>query len=132
MSKFAERYNKGGNYTKSAPKGAKYYKLTQLQEKRVYPVDAIYINTKGRYGDEGVILSMGVLVNLPQHLTATVKEMRSDSELTDAINKGEFGFKVYKYEGANGSGYSVNWVDIDPNTKDQTSQTDVNKDDLPF
>ena len=132
MSKFAERYNKGGNYTKSAPKGAEYYKLSKLQRDVVYPVDALYINTKGRYGDEGVVLTMGVLVNLPQHLTETVKEMRSDNELTDAINKGEFGFKVYQYDGTNGSGYSVNWVDIDPNTKEQTSQTDVNQDDLPF
>ena len=132
MSKFTERYNKGGNYTKSAPKGAEYYKLSQLQRDVVYPVDALYINTKGRYGDEGVVLSKGVLVNLPQHLTETVKEMRSDNELTDAINKGEFGLKVYQYEGANGSGYSVNWVDIDPETKEATTQTDVNKDDLSF
>lgn len=132
MSKFTEHYNKGGNYTKSAPKGAEYYKLSQLQRDVVYPVDALYINTKGRYGDEGVVLSMGVLVNLPQHLTETVKEMRSDNELTDAINKGSFGFKVYQYDGTNGSGYSVNWVDIDPNTKEQTTQTDVNQDDLPF
>lgn len=132
MSKFTERYNKGVNYTKSAPKGAEYYKLSQLKRDVVYPVDALYINTKGRYGDEGVILSMGVLVNLPQHLTETIKEMRSDNELTDAINKGSFGFKVYQYDANNGSGYSVNWVDIDPNTKEQTTQTDVNKDDLPF
>ena len=128
MSKFTDRYNKGGHYEKSAPKDATYYKLAQLQEKKVYPVDALYINTKSKFGDAGVILSGESLINLPQHLTPTIKEMRADQELTEAINKGYFGFTVYRYEGSNGTGFSVNWCDILPDDE----KIVVSNDDLPF
>ena len=132
MSKFTDRYNKGGHYEKSAPKDATYYKLAQLQEKKVYPVDALYINTKSKFGDAGVILSGDKLVNLPQHLTPTIKEMRADQELTDAINKGYFGFKVYQYKGSNGTGFSVNWGDIVPDNEKTGDQIDITDNDLPF
>lgn len=132
MSKFTDRYNKGGHYEKSTPKNAKYYKLAQLQEKKVYPVDALYINTKGKFGDSGVILSGDSLINLPQHLTPTIKEMRADQELTDDINKGYFGFTVYRYEGSNGTGFSVNWCDIVPDNEKTGEQINVSDDDLPF
>ena len=132
MSKFTERYNKGGNYEKSTPKGATYYKLSELQEKKVYPVNALYINTKSKFGDSGVILSGKRLINLPQHLTPTIKEMRADQELTDDINKGYFGFTVYRYEGSNGAGFSVNWCDIVPDNEKTGDQLDISDDDLPF
>lgn len=131
MSKFTERYNKGGNYEKSAPKNAEYCKLEDLEEKVIYPIDALYINTKGKFGDSGVILSGNKLINLPQHLTETIKQMRSDEELTTDINKGLFGFTVYKYTGRNGDGYSANWCDIVPQQKaDDTLE--ITDDMLPF
>lgn len=128
MSKFTERYNKGVSYAKSIPDNAMYVKLADLKEQTVYPVEALFINTKSKFGESGVILSGDKLVNLPQHLTPTIKEMRSDEELTDDINAGLFGFTVYSYSGRNGKGYSVNWCDIKPKQGDPIEIKDT---DLP-
>ena len=132
MSKFTDRYNKGGHYEKSIPENAKYFKLKELDLKKVYPVDALYINTKSKFGDAGVILSGDKLVNLPQHLTPTIRDMKSDEELTDDINAGYFGFTVYQYKGSNGTGFSVNWCDIMPENEKEGEQRDISDKDLPF
>ncbi len=72
----------------------------------------MYINTKSRYGDAPVVVTDECVVNLPSFLLDTVKEMIADDELTTAINSGMFGFKIYEYEGNNGYGLSVNWLDF--------------------
>lgn len=117
MSSFANRYNKSGNYDFKASKNAEYYKLKQLfydgGTSKIYPVKALYINTKSRFGDSPVVaIATDMLVNLPMHLTDTVREMQKDDELTKAINNNQFGFSIYEYEGKNGYGLSVEWQDI--------------------
>ena len=56
-----------------------------------------------------------MIVNLPQHMTAKVQEMQEDEELTQAINQGLFGFKIYEYtrKGETRKLYSVEWIDIE-------------------
>ena len=115
MTKFASKYNKSLGFTRKAVENAIYTNLKELFAKygvnKMYVVQALYINTKGKYGDNPVALVNGNLVNLPSHLTNTVKEMLKDEELIQAINDNLFGFTIYRYEKNGKLGYSVNWVD---------------------
>lgn len=116
MSKFTNKYNKGSKFVAKAKKGATYVSLKDLGSgKQVYIVRNLYINTKGKYGDAPIALinDCDLLVNLPEHLTETVREMRNDDELASAVNNGLFGFSVYEYDGKNGHGFSVNWEDVE-------------------
>ena len=81
----------------------------------VFAISGVYINTKGKYGPQGMIaINDSLMVNLPSHLTETIEEMRKDEEAVEAINNGQAGFKIYLYQTKNGrTGYSVNWVDLD-------------------
>lgn len=116
MTNFASKYNKGLGFTRKAVENAIYTNLKELfakyGEKKMYVVQALYINTKGKFGDSPVALVNGNLVNLPSHLTETVKEMLKDEELIQVINDDKFGFTIYHYETNGKQGYSVNWVDI--------------------
>ena len=80
----------------------------------VFPIAAIYINTKGMYGPQAVIaINESTLVNLPSHLLKVCKDMIGDPEAVTSINEGHAGFKIYQYTGKNGHcGFSVDWVDI--------------------
>lgn len=119
----ASKFNKGNNvhFDFKVPKEFKYVSLGFLFQQngdkgaRVHGVNALYINRKGRFGDSPVAVTSSELVNLPAHLTDTVREMMADEELVQAVNAGKVGFKIYEYTTANRNEpcYSVNWVDID-------------------
>lgn len=80
----------------------------------VFPVRALYINTKSKYGDAPCIVTDGCIVNGPKHLLDVVKEMRADATTTDLINSGRVGFNVYFYESSTGKAcYSINFSDIE-------------------
>ena len=98
--------------------GAKYASLKDLYEEngaeKVYTLKALYINTKGKYGDSPVALINGYNVNLPNHLLDTIKLFIDSADMVDAINNNEVGFTIYKYTD-NKYGkecYSVNWVEL--------------------
>lgn len=89
-----------------------FAKLSELELKTKYTILALFINTSGKFGDQGVIYTEDKMVNLPNHLTQLIKDLRSDSEVTQAINERELAFEVYSYESDNGrSGYSINIVE---------------------
>lgn len=75
-----------------------YIKLGELDMSKTYPIEALFINTKGKFGDQGVIISGDYIVNLPNHLTEMIEEMRQDSEMVDAINQRLFDFEIYEFE----------------------------------
>lgn len=114
----AGKYNKVNKFTFQVPDDFKYKSLADLfndnGEKHVYPVKAIYINKKSRYGDAPVIATDECLVNVPSHMLDTVKEMLEDEELVNAVNDDKFGFTIYPYNTgrAKGTFYSITWVDM--------------------
>ena len=126
MTNFANKYNHAGSYRFKAPKGATYINLKGLFERdgkeATHTVKAFYINTKSKFGDAPVAVTetdtkdgkLIDLVNLPTFMTATVKKMIEDDELTSAIDNDEFGFTIYDYEGKNGYGFSADWCDLTP------------------
>ena len=78
---------------------------------QIYVLQAIFINTKSRYGDAPIFVIDHYMVDAPRHLLDTVKEMLEDTEFINMVNGGHVGFKVYQYEGKNGKGYSVEWLE---------------------
>lgn len=89
--------------------------LHAINPDAVHPVRALYINTKGRYGDSPVIATGSELVNAPQHMLAVVKDVLADAESVGLINRGLVGFKTYTYESQHhGQQIGMHWVDIKP------------------
>lgn len=114
----ANKYNKVAVFKFVIPKDFGYKNLNDLFEtfgkENVYKINGLYTNTKSRFGESPVVATDDCLVNLPQHLTETCKQMMADEECVNAINDGKLGFTIYPYErsGAKEIYYSVNWVDM--------------------
>lgn len=101
-----------------------FRKLAELQladEGVRYTILAIFINTKGKFGDQGIFITNDFQVNLPPHLLDLSQELRQDEEVIEAINNRELAFEIYKYNGKNGTGYSINLVpSSEQNAQDDT------------
>lgn len=114
----AGKYNKTKRFDFEAGKDFEYKKLEELYtegEVNIFPLKALYINTKGKFGDRPLAVTDKCFVNLPNHMLDTVKAMLADEELIEAINKDMVAFEIYSYEDKtyNKVCYSVNWVDAD-------------------
>lgn len=93
------KYSNGGiRFDYDNEKEREYIKLGELNSSKTYPIEALFINTKGKYGNQGVIISGDYIVNLPQHLTEMIEEMRQDEEMVEAINQRLFDFEIYEFE----------------------------------
>lgn len=118
MAFSASRFNKENKFDFRTPDDFKFTTLdeqyTQNGEKTVYPVKALYINTKSVYGNHPVVVTDKALVDVPKHLLDTVKEMIDDDECVNAINNGKVGFTIYTYidKKYHKTCYSVKWVDM--------------------
>lgn len=120
MGKFS-RLNKFGNRFDIDLTEAPFFKLSTVYKdvggEEVLPLIACYINGKSKYGAHPIAVTSvdGNLaqLDLPQHLTDTVKEMISDDELFKGIKNGECGFTVREYESNGKLCYTVSFVDID-------------------
>lgn len=92
------KYSNGGvKFDYDNEKEREYIKLGELDSSKTYPIEALFINTKGKYGNQGVIISGDYIVNCPQHLTDMIEEMRQDAEMVDAINQRLFNFEIYEF-----------------------------------
>lgn len=116
----ASKYNKGSAFNYQAPEDTPFTTLESLYQSNsretVYVIHSLYINSKGMYGDSPVAIIDGYFVNLPKHLTATVKAMMEDMEFIQAVNNNSVGFYIYTYtmKGMPKGKilYSVKWLDI--------------------
>ena len=112
----------------------KLVELYQQQPKARYTILAVFINTKGKFGDQGIFITNDYQVNLPPHLLDLSQELRKDEEVIVAINNRELAFEIYEYNGKNGKGYSINLVpSSEQNAQDDTKGRAFNNDeDLAF
>lgn len=93
------KYSNGGaKFEYDNEKERDYIKLGELDMSKTYPIEALFINTKGKFGDQGVIISGDYIVNLPNHLTEMIEDMRKDDEMVEAINDRLFDFEIYEFE----------------------------------
>ena len=96
-----------------------YKKLSELYEENkdtVYIVRMFYTNKKSMFGENEVVVTDDYIINLPKHLTETVKKIVENEEYVKLINEGKFAFNIYEYEYTQGKetkkAYSVNWGTI--------------------
>lgn len=86
--------------------------LMETNPDYTHMVRAIYINTKGKYGDAAVLITDKYKVNLPIHLTPKIKNILASPQSVQAINDGKVGFDVTSYENEFGTQFSIKWVNV--------------------
>lgn len=92
-------------------KDREFKNLKDLQVGDTFVIEALFINTGGYYGPQGVVVTSDLQINLPQHLTNKVEEMRKDAEVVEVINERQLAIKIYEYETKQGrKGRSVNFI----------------------
>lgn len=122
---FASKFNKGRKFDVDVTGFKNYYQLKTLYngvgEKHIYPVRAIFINTKGKYGPHGQVATDGYFVSLPGHMTDMCNQILEDAESVETINRGLVGFKIYTYTTPNSASpcYSIEWVDLAAGWKEE-------------
>lgn len=113
VKELLNKYSNGGaKFEYDNEKERDYIKLGELDMSKTYPIEALFINTKGKFGDQGVIISGDYIVNLPNHLTEMIEDMRKDEEMVEAINQRLFDFEIYEFESKkyNRKSHSINLV----------------------
>lgn len=114
--KFAAKFNKTsfGIDTEGFP----YVKLSGMYNKddkeKVFPVNGLYVH-KSPLGDSPVIIDAvnKCLVNIPQHMGETFREILQDNDAIEAIKANKVGYKIYLYESHGKTCYSITFVDLD-------------------
>lgn len=108
------KFNRTKLFDFTAPEGFEYKSLEQAKEiKDVFPVRAVYINTKSKFGDAPVMATDDFFINLPKHQLESVKSIMADSEAVHAINAGFVAIQIYDYEKDGKTYQGVNWKDVD-------------------
>lgn len=130
LQNIISKYSKGNFPTYDfQQKERTFAKLQDLSEGVKYTIEALFINTKGKFGDQGVIYTQDNIINLPKHLLELIKDLRSDEEVTSAINSRQLAFEVYSYNTDEGrKGYSINIVTTDAPNQDSKGRAFNNED----
>ena len=113
---FANKHNVRVNpFTYETPETHTYAKPADLVRVNgldaIYSLNAIYVNKKGMYGDEPVLVTNNELVNAPSSMMETINGILNDSESIHLINDGEVRFKFYEYTNKYGKQHGVTWLD---------------------
>lgn len=114
---FAKRFNTAkARFDYQAPDNTPFAKPLELVEKNgldhVYPLKACYINKKGLYGNEPVLIIDGNFVNAPAHIAEVVEQVLKDDNAIKLINLGKVGFRFYPYTNKYGDNLGIEWVDL--------------------
>lgn len=111
-----------------------FKKLTDLNLNQKYTILAIFINTKGKLGHQGIIITEDYQVNMPMHLTDLAKDLRQDEEVIEAINNRQLAFDIYEYTNDFGKARSLNLVpSAEANEKDDSKGRAFDNDEsVPF
>lgn len=114
-----EKFNKGERKFKyEMPEGAQFTNLKELYEHYgadyVHVLTGMYVSSKGKFGEQPVLLTVNNYVNAPKHLLESVKEILDDSFIIEQINNGNAGFYIKKYidKKYNKECYGVQFVDL--------------------
>ena len=117
MARFASKFNKMRKFDVDTT-NFEYESLADLYNDngadKVYPLTAIYINRKSKFGDAPVLATDSCFVNAPSHMMDVATEILADDEAIASINNGEVGFKIYVYTNTkfNRDCFGINFVDM--------------------
>lgn len=119
---FATKHNKEKLFLFEPAEGLEHMNLSDLVEIHgltdetgaaiVHKIQAVYINTKGKYGDQPVIGNDEAYINVPHHMVETFREILEDAESINLINSGHAGFTIYQYENQHGMQLGLTFADI--------------------
>lgn len=114
---FAKRFNKvKARFVYKVPEETPFASPSELVElngiDKVYPLRACYINKKGYYGEEAVLITDTHFVNAPKHILEVAKDILNDEQSIQLINDGKVGFKLYQYVNKFGKQIGIEWVDL--------------------
>ena len=113
----ANKYNRqGGRFTAEIPEDLPFMRLSELRDTNTpFIILSMWINSKGIYGAHPVVATPSALVDFPNTMTDTVKEMIKDDEVIDAVNNRKLGFTVRKYHSNkyNRDAYTADFVDLE-------------------
>ena len=114
MASFACKFNKTSFGIDTTD--FKFVKLADLYKedpKKVHVINGMYVH-KSQLGDSPVAICSDAkqLVNMPSHLTETVREVLADGDAIQAIKDGKVGFTIYDYESHGKKCYSMTFVDL--------------------
>lgn len=116
MHNIINQYNKTALFEYDSELERDFCTLQDLQQQsekdQVFPVHALFINDKSKFGKAPVAVVNEWLVNLPSHLTDVVESMRSDSDFIQLVNDRKVGFTIYEFENSYGKQLSVEWVQM--------------------
>ena len=134
---FSQRHNTPvANFTYEIPKTHEFIKPSHLIVENgvdfVYPVKGMFINKKGAFGDELVIVTDTHLVNAPSYLVDTAKQIMSNEKDVQAINDGLVGFKFYEYTNKFGKQIAVEWIDVPAPVASENQEPNKSAVDVPF
>lgn len=99
--------------------GFPFVKLTDIYNDKedgggdvVRPINGMYVH-KSQLGDSPVIIDAENkrLVNLPQFMGDTVREILANSDAVDAIKANKVGYTIYEYESHAKKCYGITFVD---------------------
>lgn len=78
----------------------------------VHPINGMYVH-KSKLGDAPVIIDAENkrLINLPQFMSGTVRDILSNSEAVDAIKDNKVGYTIYEYVSHAKKCYGITFVD---------------------
>lgn len=79
---------------------------------KIYPIRALYINTRSKFGDSPTYAIDEYLVNIPRNMLDATKRMLEDPEAVDAIIEGKLGFSIYQYTKNDKLCYGVEFIDM--------------------
>ena len=114
---YFSKFNKGRKFDFDTT-GFEYRSLSELYNEnganQVYPLTAMYVNSKSNFGVAPVFATTDCFVNIPSHMVDVVNQILADEEAIKAINEGKIGFVIYPYiqKKFNKTCYGVNFVDI--------------------
>lgn len=114
---FAKRFNTvKAQFDYQAPENTPFIKPSELVAKngidKVYKLRSCYINKKGLYGNEPVLITDDFFVNAPTHIVETIQQILKDEQAVKLINLEKVGFKFYQYQNKFGEQIGIEWVDI--------------------
>lgn len=112
---FANKYNKVVNIFALNTNNFAYRGLDELELGKTYIVRGMHINPKTTFGDAPVIWLDDCFVNLPNHMTSTIRDMLNDPDVVDVCDNGRLGMEVYTYvaDKYNKTCFGVHFVDVE-------------------
>lgn len=109
------QFNNGARFEYDNEKEREFIDFKELHFKigdEPITVEALFINTKSKFGDAPVIFTNEYMVNAPQHMTEVVNQMRVNDDVVKMINERRVGLKLYKYTNSYGEAVGGEWVEL--------------------